>query len=260
MHGGAGHDQVAHTGKAGEGALCAAQRPAQPRHFQHGACQQQRLGVVAVAHAVADTAAQRHHVLHGAADFHAHDIGTGVHTEATAHEGVLYGFGGGFVPAGGDAAGGEGDGHLLRVGGAGKGDNGEIGAHFLFDQLRHPQVRTFFNALGDGHQNSAGPEMGRRGPGGFAYGEGGRRQHRQIGAVQAGKIRGNGNALGQLTLRQERIDTGLGHLERLFPVAAPKRYPVSVIAQQQGQSRAPAAAAQYRDVHFSPSFGGLRWK
>ena len=77
VHGGAGHDQIPHTGQAAEGLPGAPQLLPQAGNLRHSPGHQQGFGIVLIAQTVAHTAAEGNDVLQRRRQLHAHDVAAG---------------------------------------------------------------------------------------------------------------------------------------------------------------------------------------
>ena len=183
MHGGAGDDQVAHTGKPGKGFLFRTQRHAQTGGLRQATGHEHGLGVVPEAQTVGDTGAQSNDVFQRRAQLRAHGVGAGVHPEGICHKGVLHKFRQRLIGAGSQQTGGQIDADLLGVAGAGEGDN--VLAGLLGDHLAHAHVGVLLQALGDGDHHGVAVDVRRHAPADGAQGEGGRCHDHQLAAPDA---------------------------------------------------------------------------
>ena len=180
MHGGAGDDQVAHTGKPGEGFLFRTQRHAQSGGLRQATGHEHGLGVVPEAQTVGDTGAQGNDVFQRRTQLRAHGIGAGVHPQGVRHESVLHEFRKRLIGAGSQQTGGKIDADLLGVAGAGEGD--DVLAGLLSDHLTHAQMGALLQALGDGDHHGIFVNVGSHTPADGAQGEGGRCHDHQLAA------------------------------------------------------------------------------
>ena len=247
MHGRAGDDQVANTGQTGEGLAVRADRHAQPGDLGKTARHEQGLGVVAVAHAVADTGAEGDDVLECRAQLDAGRVRAGVDAETAAHEGVLHALGKLPLRAGDDNARRDAAADLLGVRGAGQGDDGAAG--LLRDKLRHAVAGTLLDALRHGDEQGRFGKVRRKGAGRGAHGERRRGEHDHLPALRAGGVGGIMQSLRQRDAGEIWILMGLGELLALRFEMRPKGDIVTVFMQQNGKGRAPAAAAGDRYLH-----------
>ena len=183
MHGGAGDDQVAHTGKPGKGFLFCSQRHAQTGGFRQATGHEHGLGVVPEAETVGDTGAQGNDVFQRRAQLRAHRVGAGVHPKGVRHESVLHEFRKRLIGAGSQQTGGKIDADLLGVAGAGEGD--DVLAGLLRDHLTHAQMGALLQALGDGDHHGIFVNVGSHTPADGAQGEGGRCHDHQLAAPDA---------------------------------------------------------------------------
>ncbi|CAN4002934.1 DUF6487 domain-containing protein, partial [Dysosmobacter welbionis] len=154
VHGGAGHDQIPHTGQAAEGLPGAPQLLPQAGNLRHSPGHQQGFGIVLIAQTVAHTAAEGNDVLQRRRQLHAHDVAAGVHPEVVVHEGVLHKTRRIHIQAGGHAAGGQADPHLLCMGRARKNCYFTDIPRLLLDHLAETQICVPLNPLGNGHHHS----------------------------------------------------------------------------------------------------------
>ena len=99
---GAGGDQVADTGQAGERRGVRAERDPQPGHLGQAAGDERGLGVLAEPEPDRDAVGERDDVLDRAAQLDAHDVGVGVRAEVRREAGQLHAAGGLLVGAGHD--------------------------------------------------------------------------------------------------------------------------------------------------------------
>ena len=183
MHGGAGDDQVAHTGKPGEGFLFRTQRHAQTGGFRQTPGHQHGLGVVPEAQTVGDTGAQGNDVFQRRAQLRAHRVGAGVHPKGVRHEGVLHEFRKRLIGAGSQQTGRKIDADLLSMAGAGEGD--DVLAGLLGDHLAHAHVGVLLQTLGDGDHHGIFVNVGSHTPADGAQGEGGCCHDHQLAAPDA---------------------------------------------------------------------------
>ena len=183
MHGGAGDDQVAHTGKPGEGLLFRTQRHAQTGGFRQTPGHQHCLGVVPEAKTVGDAGAQGNDVFQRRAQLRAHGVGAGVHPKGICHKGVLHKFRQRLIGAGSQQTGRKVDADLLGVAGAGEGD--DVLAGLLSDHLTHAQMGVLLQAFGDGDHHGVLVNIRSHTPADGAQGEGGRCHDHQLAAPDA---------------------------------------------------------------------------
>ena len=210
VHGRAGDDQVAHTGQTGEGLAVRAERHAQPGDLGKAARHEQGLGVVAVAHAVADTGAEGDDVFECRAQLDTGRVRAGVDAETAAHEGVLHALGKLPLRAGDDNARRDAAADLLGVRGAGQGDDGAAG--LLRDKLRHAVAGTLLDALRHGDEQGRFGKVRRKGAGRGAHGERRRGEHDHLPALRAGGVGGIMQSLRQRDAGEIWILMGLGEL------------------------------------------------
>ena len=92
MHAGSGDDQITDSCQSGKRLLHAAHLHTQSGNLRHTAGNQRRLGIVAAADAVGNSASQGDDVLHGSAQLHANYVRIGIYSHAGIGEDVLYVF------------------------------------------------------------------------------------------------------------------------------------------------------------------------
>jgi len=164
MHGGTGNDQVAQSGKTGEGLCTTAQCHTQAGNLGNAAGHQHGLGVVAQTHTVTTSGTQRNDILHCRTDLYTHNIRRCVDTETFIHKQILRQFSGMAIGTRHHHSSGNAAGNFLRVGGTGQHHNGNILPHLLFHHLMKKKQAILFNAFGHQNENSITVEKG-----GFLY-------------------------------------------------------------------------------------------
>ena len=253
--GGAGDNQIPYSRQSRKGFLPCAHGYTQPGNFRKPPGHEHGLGVVSVAHAIADTGAQGNHILEGSPQLRTNHISAGIHPEAVRHKGVLHQLCQSLVLAGSHAGCGDVLSHLLCMAGAGEYRHLPVG--FLPDNLAHPQEAPRLNALGDGHQHrilskvwchlsADAADMHRR-----------TGNHHQRMPCHAGRLPGNLQIFRQNHPGEHIVLPGFLHFLRFLPGMAPKEGLVAVSQKAQGQGRTPAAASYYRRLH---TFFSLREK
>ena len=251
VHGGAGDNQVSHTGQSREGFPLGAQGETKPGCLRQAPGHEHGLCIVAEAAAVGNTGAQGNDVFQCAAQLHTGYIRIGVDPEAVRHESILDTLGQGLVGVGGDTAGGDSSGHLFGV--TGTGENRDVVACHLLGHLAHTQKGIRLDALGHGDQLGLLIQIGGEGLTNRPEGEGGGRQHHHLPVRHTSRVPGDMQLRREGDSRQHGILPGQLHFFGLFRVVGPQGDPVTVFAQVNGQGRTPAAASRNRNVHVRSS-------
>ena len=153
---GAGDDEVAHAGQAGERLALAAHRLAELRHLVDGAGHHQGAGVLADAQRVAHADGDRVDVLQRTRHLDADDVVGGVCAETLGAEQVCQIGGQVLVGHGEHGGGGVPVGDLAGDVGAGQ-DSCRMAGQHLVDDLAHPVVGALLEALHQGHHRNPRP-------------------------------------------------------------------------------------------------------
>ena len=209
--------------------------------LRHGPGHQQSLGVVLIAHAVADAAAQGDDVFQRRRQLHADDVVAGIDPEIVVHKGVLHKAGRRPIRAGGHAAGGHGGRPLpLR----GKGRKGqplyrysrsppaESGSCAGWCPARCPWTRRPAPSPAAGTAPPCRP-VSRTAKDGAAHttSSAPSRQRRSPVIVSAS---------GRRTPCSRGFSRVLRHLRRLVGVVGPERHVVAVVAEHHGSGPCPS--------------------
>ena len=259
VHTGGGDDEVADAGQPGKGVDVAAHGYAQAGDLRNAAGDEGGAGVIAVAKAGGDAHAQSDDVLHGTAELHALDVRVGVDPHTGAGKGLLHQLCGLRVRAGGDDGGGQVDGHLLGVGGAGEGHQAEVFraarlAQLVGQHFRHGQQGIGLYALGHVHEDLPVREIGPGLGGGAAHKH--RRHRKQYDVLARAHLF---DALGKAQLLRDGhagqvlVHPGGEKGVDLFGQCRPHRHLVAADAEHPCQRHAPGACAQYADGSFCHS-------
>ena len=219
-------------------------------------------GVVAVAEAGGDADAQRDDVLHSAAQLHALDVVIGVDAHDVVgkdllHEGRSLG-----VLAGRHDGGGQVDGHLLCVGGAGQGHKADVlraalPAQLIGKDLRHGVQRVRLDALCHVHDDLA---VGHIGPGLCCRGADEDRRHREqqdvLVLADLLDALGEPQLLRDLHLRQVGVDAGRRKVIDLLLDGRPDQHIVPAHRQHPCKGHAPSSSAQNTNTfhHVCPPY------
>ena len=262
VHTGGRHDEVADAGQTRKGVDVAAHRHAQTGDLGDAPGDEGGAGVIAVAEAGGDADAQRDDVLHGTAQLHALDVVIGVDAHDVVgkdllHEGRSLG-----VLAGRHDGGGQVDGHLLCVGGAGQSHKADIPraalpAQLIGKDLRHGVQRVRLDALCHVHDDLA---VGHIGPGLCCRGADEDRRHReqQDVLVLADLLDafGEPQLLRDLHLRQVGVDAGRRKVIDLLLDGRPDQHIVPAHRQHPCKGHAPSSSAQNTNTfhHVCPPY------
>ena len=256
MHTGRGDDKVADARQTRERVDIAAHGHAQPGDLRDAAGNEGGAGIVPVAQAGGDAHAQRDDVLHGTAELHALDVLVGVDAHDAVGEHLLHELCRLHVRAGRDDGGGQVDGHLFGVGGAGQRHQvhllrAALPAQLIGQNLRHGVQGVRLDALGHIHDDLP---LGHIGPGLGSRGAHEDRRHRkqQDVLVPAHFLHALGKAqlLRDLHSGQIGVHTGARQSVDLLFDGRPDQHIVPAHAQHPCQSHAPGARTQDTDFPF----------